>query len=148
LVIDGVTIPTATLHPMGVMRVKLGELAPVGVGPKGNRMIRNVLSIELKSEKLNATLANVGAADWLNVNDDVAALDVRLTLKTDDGEFIHVEYQGRSDPTTGLIATAPTFQTGSEKYKWLNKVQAVAAGNVNVVTGDLVYHLYEVKVTI
>ena len=64
-------------------------------------MIRNVLSIELKSEKLNATLANVGAADWLNVNDDVSALDVRLTLKTDDGEFIHVEYQGRSDPTTG-----------------------------------------------
>ncbi|NDE70243.1 MAG: DUF3237 domain-containing protein, partial [Actinobacteria bacterium] len=30
------------MHPMGVMRVKLGELAPVGVGPKGNRMIRNV----------------------------------------------------------------------------------------------------------
>ena len=109
---------------MGVMRVKLGELAPVGVGPKGNRMIRNVLSIELKSEKLNATLANVGAADWLSVNDDVSALDVRLTLKTVDGEFIHVEYQGRSDPTTGLIATAPTFQTGSEKYKLLNKVQA------------------------
>jgi Protein of unknown function (DUF3237) len=73
LVIDGVTIPTATLHPMGVMRVKLGELADVGVGPKGNRMIRNVLSIELKSEKLNATLANVGSADWLNVNEDVSA---------------------------------------------------------------------------
>jgi hypothetical protein len=30
----------------------------------------------------------------------------------------------------------------------LNKVQAVAAGNVNVATGDLVYHLYEVKVTV
>ena len=34
LKIDGVTIPTATLHPLGVMRVKLGELAPVGVGAR------------------------------------------------------------------------------------------------------------------
>lgn len=42
----------------------------------------------------------------------------------------------------GLIAVAPTFQTGSEKYAWLNGVQAIAAGNVNLETGDLVYHLY------
>ena len=48
----------------------------------------------------------------------------------------------------GLIATAPTFQTGSEKYAWLNSVQAVAAGNVNLETGELIYHLYEVKVGI
>jgi hypothetical protein len=49
---------------------------------------------------------------------------------------------------TGLIATAPTFQTGSDKYSWLNSVQAIAAGNVNLETGELVYNLYEVKVTV
>ncbi len=48
----------------------------------------------------------------------------------------------------GLIAAAPTFQTGSEKYGWLNSVQAVVAGNVNLETGDLVYHLYEVVVSL
>jgi hypothetical protein len=75
-------------------------------------------------------------------------LDVRFTLKTDDDAFIYVEYQGRGDMATGLIATAPTFQTGSDKYSWLNSVQAIAAGNVNLETGELVYNLYEVKVTV
>jgi len=68
--------------------------------------------------------------------------------QTDDGEFIYVEYTGRGDGATGLIAASPTFQTGSEKYKWLNRVQAVSAGNVNLGTGELVYQLYEVKVTL
>ncbi len=48
----------------------------------------------------------------------------------------------------GLIAAAPTIQTGSEKYAWLNSVQAVTARNVNLETGELVYHLYEVKVSL
>ena len=30
----------------------------------------------------------------------------------------------------------------------LNSVQAVAAGNVNLDTGELMYHLYEVKVAV
>ena len=69
-------------------------------------------------------------------------------VKTDDGAFIYIEYQGRGEMATGTLAVAPTFQTGSEKYKWLNRVQAVSAGNVNLKTGDLVYQLYEVKVSI
>ena len=48
----------------------------------------------------------------------------------------------------GLKATAPTFKTGSEKYAQLNSVQAVAAGNVNLETGGLVYHSYDVKVSL
>ena len=72
---------------------------------------------------------------------------MRFTLKTDDGAFIFVEYQGRGDMTTGLIATAPTFQTGDERYAWLNSVQAVAAGQLNGETGELVYELYEVQVS-
>ena len=73
---------------------------------------------------------------------------MRFTLKTDDGAFIYVEYQGRGDMATGLIATAPTFQTGSDKYSWLNGIQAIAAGNVNLETGRLVYNLYKVNVTV
>ena len=62
-------------------------------------------------------------------------------------EYIYVEYAGRGDLTNGTIAAAPTFQTGSEKYSWLNGVQAVIAGQVNLETGKLVYRLYEVKIT-
>jgi len=48
----------------------------------------------------------------------------------------------------GLIAAALTFQTGSAKYARLNSVQAVVAGHVNFETGELVYYLYEVVVSL
>ena len=72
---------------------------------------------------------------------------MRLTLKTDDGAFIYMEYSGWVNVATGLTATAPTFQTSHEKHKWLNSVQAVSAGQINFDTKQLAYRLYEVEVT-
>ena len=146
---DGKQVPQATLEPMGVLHVQLGDMVEVGGGPKGPRVIVDVVSIDLQSDKITASLATNDAADWLTIADDgkLGCLDVRFTLKTNDGAFIFVEYQGRGDMEAGLIAAAPTFQTGSEKYAWLNNIQAILAGNVNLETGALVYNLYEVKVT-
>ena len=146
---DGRQVPQATLEPMGVLHVQLGDMVEVGGGPKGPRVVVDVVSIDLQSDKITASLATNDAADWLTIADDgkLGCLDVRFTLKTNDGAFIFVEYQGRGDMEAGLIAAAPTFQTGSEKYAWLNNIQAISAGNVNLETGELVYNLYEVKVT-
>ena len=115
---DGTTVPQATLEPMGILHVQLGDMIEVGGGPKGPRVIVDVVSVDLQSDKIKASLATNDAADWLTVADDgkIGCLDVRFTLKTDDDAFIYVEYQGRGDMATGLIATAPTFQTGSDKY--------------------------------
>ena len=147
---DGKTIPKATLSLVGTIKVQLGDMVEVGGGPKGTRIVVDVVSAEMNSDKIKASLATNDAADWLTASADgsTGCLDVRLTLKTDDGQFVYVEYQGRADMGKGLIATAPTFQTGSEKYAWLNSVQAVAAGNVNLDTGELMYHLYEVKISV
>ena len=147
---DGKTVPIATLESVGTIQVQLGDMIEVGGGPKGTRGVADVVSAEVNSDKIKASLATNDAADWLTISADgsTGCLDVRLTLKTDDGEFVYVEYQGRANMAEGLIATAPTFQTGSEKYAWLNSVQAVAAGNVNLETGELVYHLYDVKVAL
>ena len=146
---DGKQVPQATLEPMGVLHVQLGDMVEVGGGPKGPRVVVDVVSIDLQSDKITASLATNDAADWLTIADDgkLGCLDVRFTLKTNDGAFIFVEYQGRGDMEAGLIAAAPTFQTGSEKYAWLNNIQAILAGNVNLETGALVYNLYKVKVT-
>ena len=46
----------------------------------------------------------------------------------------------------GLIVTAPTFQTGDERYAWLNRIQAVGAGALDE-DGILTYSLYEVAVS-
>jgi hypothetical protein len=142
-------MPTAELVELGIINVKLGDFLEVGEGPKGTRLVVEVREVSLESERVNASLAIRDAADWGTVSDNgkLMSLDVRFTLKTDDGEFIYVEYGGRGNLETGLLGTAPTFQTGSEKYSWLNSIQGVAAGQVNLETGELVYRLYELKVT-
>lgn len=135
------------LHPLGVMKAQLGKPITVGGGPKGSRLVIDVPSVELEGDRIRATLATNDAADWATFSEDgkLAALDVRMTLETDDGAFIYVEYSGRMDVATGLISVAPTFQTGSPKYDWLNGVQAVAAGAVDTDSGLLIYNIYEAR---
>ena len=141
--------PVATLVPMGTITAQLGDQIELGSGPKGVRLIRDVVSVEVDCDRVKASLATNDAADWLTVSDNgtLGCLDVRFTLKTEDGAYIYVEYSGRAEMETGQIATAPTFQTSHEKYLWLNRVQAVAAGIVDG-TGLLTYSLYEVRVSV
>ena len=136
------------LKPLGTMDIQLGDTIDVGEGPKGARLVADVLTVKLTGERISAELATNDAADWLTVSDNgkLGSLDVRLTLKTDDGAFIYVEYSGRMDMEAGIIAVAPTFQTGAPQYSWLNRIQAVAAGSVNLETGILTYSLYEAVV--
>ena len=116
--------PVATLVPMGTITAQLGDQIELGSGPKGVRLISDVVSVEVDSDRVKASLATNDAADWLTVSDNgtLGCLDVRFTLKTDDGAYIYVEYSGRAEMETGQIATAPTFQTSHEKYLWLNRV--------------------------
>ena len=121
---------TAELISMGTITVQLGERIDVGKGPKGTRLVVDVASVEVESDRVRASLAATDAADWLTLSEDgsIGCVDVRFTLKTDDGAYIYVEYAGRADMANGLIATAPTFQTSDERYAWLNKIQAIGAG--------------------
>jgi hypothetical protein len=139
---------TAELVSMGTITVQLGQRIEVGSGPKGTRLVVDVESIEVESDRVKASLAATDAADWLTMSEDgsIGCVDVRFTLKTDDGAYIYVEYAGRADMANGLIATAPTFQTGDERYAWLNKIQAVGAGALEG-NGRLIYSLYEVVLT-
>jgi len=72
-----------------------------------------------------------------------------MTLRTDDGATIFVQYQGRVDLSQGFqfpltACVAPRFETGDERNAWLNRVQAVGKGTVNE---DLSvdYEWYEVR---
>jgi len=104
------------------------------------------------------------AADWLRVMPSgVFRLDVRGTIQTDDGALIYVSYGGaiqcnkeqadRLNAGQQLKAddcyfiTAPTFQTKSDKYAWLNAVQTVGKMvSVKVGEGSHVrYDIFAVK---
>ena len=96
--------------------------------------------------KINGKFIAPGA-DWLRIMPSGNfRLDVRGLIKTDDDAYIYVEYSGRADMESNLIAAAPTFQTGSKKYDWLNKIQVVAAGEIDT-KAALTYTLYEVIVS-
>ncbi len=82
-------------------------------------------------------------ADWLRaMPSGVLRLDVRGLIQTDDGAHIFVSYNGvikhseesaerlnngevMTEKDIPYFVTAPTFQTSSEKYGWLNEVQTV-----------------------
>ena len=140
---------SAELKLMGTITAQLGQRIEVGDGPKRSRLLVDVNSVEVEGERIRASLAANDAADWLTMATDgsVGAVDVRFTLKTDDGAFIYVEYGGRADLENGLTATAPTFQTSDQRYKWLNHIQAVGAGALGE-DGVLTYTLYEVVLTL
>ena len=70
-------------------------------------------------------------------------LDVRQTLRTDDGALVYVTYQGRCDRGRGTYTVAPTFETDDERYAWLNSVQAIGQGRSE--GDDIVYAMFEVR---
>ena len=70
--------------------------------------VAEVTDVTLVGDRVNATLVSPAAADWLTMGPDrsYGTLDVRVTLRTDDGEIVHVEYSGRIDLTTGKAVSA------------------------------------------
>jgi hypothetical protein len=114
--------------------------------PAGNRMIFEVESAAISGERFTAKLKGQAAADWLTVGPDgTGTLDVRMLFETDDGALVFMQYRGRVDvsKTTGPVYTAPLFETGDERYAWMNRIQAVGRGSLE---GDtLVYEICEVR---
>ena len=133
----------ALVH-FATMTIKLGESFVIKGGPVGTRIVAEVDTIEVSGESLTASMVGKSAADWLTVGPDgsYGTLDVRATLKTDDDELIYVEYSGRIDLTNGSVVSAPLFQTGAEKYDWLNRMQAIGIGQNS--PEQLVYEMYSV----
>lgn len=124
------------LAELCTMVVELMPTLAVGTGPAGDRSVGGISAVTVTGERLNATLASPAAADWLVRTGAVGIVDVRLTLRTDDGALIYMTYGGRldlSNPAGGLFArVAPVFETGDPRYAWLNAVQAVGKGKLTL----------------
>lgn len=137
-----------TLIPLATATLELETPVYIPNTPRGTRVIVDVLASHWEGERLNAKLKGRAAADWALIGaDGTLSIDVRLTLETDDGAIIFVSYEGRAQMTqtgaTPLIAT-PRFETGDERYKWLNSVQAIGKGSRDE-QGRLIYEIYEAQ---
>lgn len=120
----------------------------VGDTPAGRRMIVGVRDARWEGERFTASQRGESAADWLVIAPDgTATPDVRLTLRTDDGAFVFVEYHGKADwsagPGTAPVYTAVTFEVEDERYAWMNKVQFVGKGGLS--NGAVRYEIFELR---
>jgi hypothetical protein len=137
------------LVPLCTIRLQAKPPAEVGAGPAGTRVIFDVASVEVTGDRLRGQMEGI-TGDWVLIGPEgTGTLDVRETLRTDDGAVIFVQYQGRADLSQGLqpgliVYVAPRFETGDERYAWLNRIQAVGKGTINA---DLSvdYEWYEVR---
>lgn len=128
----------------------------VGSGPFGDRVIVSVTGGTFAGPKLRGTLMPTGG-DWVLSKDGVVRLDVRITLVTDDGATIYVQYHGVKRPEEGKPApapgaethygdeyfmTSPRFETGDPRYAWLNGLVTVGEGRMT--PGGVAYRVYAV----
>lgn len=128
------------------------SLAPPMVLPAtavGTRIIGEVKEAEITGDRIKAHLKGAAAADWLVMGPDgtLGTIDVRITWETDDGAVIFVQYNGRLDMTASppVAYVAPRFDTGDERYSWLNRIQAVGKGVFDATMTTLTYEMFEVR---
>jgi hypothetical protein len=143
------------------MRLTADLAAPqeIGVTPLGNRRIYYVTRGTFTGPRLRGEVLP-GGGDWvLTDQDGVSRLDVRITLRCDDGSLIFVSYRGIVDiapdvrariakgedvsPDLYYYRISPVFETGSAKLAWLNRMIAIGVGK-KTATG-VVYDIFTVK---
>lgn len=125
--------------------------ADLGVTPTGRRLMVTIREAVWKGDRLNARLKEgTIAGDWMVIGQDGTTLtDIRLTLETDDGALIYVEYKGLRNLALALegidtpVYIAPRFETSDQRYSWLNKIQAIGKGVAN--GESRIYEIYEVR---
>jgi hypothetical protein len=127
------------------MTANLGGASVIQNGPQGSRVIVAVSGGSFEGPKLKGTIVDNSGGDWVTRRaDGTLRLDVRITLQTEDGAAIYMAYNGIGKPQDSgggnVLRTAPLFETGDDRYAWLNSVQAVATGMSG--QGTVTYDVY------
>jgi hypothetical protein len=124
------------LVPLCTLRLQTRPPIAIGTGPAGTRLVSEVANGEVLGDRLRGQMEGI-AGDWLLIGPEgTGTIDVRGTLRTNDGASIFVQYNGRLDGSRGwqfpmTVYVAPRFETGDERYAWLNRIQAVGKGTIN-----------------
>ncbi len=137
---------TLELVSLGRMVAGLREPFVLPRTPGGTRLIFEVTDGHIEGERLRGRMVGNSAADWLTVGPEgTGSLDVRALLETHDGALVFIHYTGRIDMSLigAPVYASPRFDTGDERYLWLNRIQAVGKGAFDGTT--LIYDLFELR---
>lgn len=136
----------------------LGDPQAIGDTPYGVRVIFPITGGTVQGPRINGEALPFGA-DWIMLRKDgVGELDVRATIRTEDGALIYVAYRGllkvapevmarvrageEVDPGEYYFRTTPVFETGAPQYAWLNQIVAVGVGMTR--PGQVRYKVYQI----
>jgi len=128
------------------LRVTVATPQVIGSVPLGTRRTAPLSGGVFEGPRLRGSVLAAASADWLLQRPDgVLELDLRATLKTDDGALIVMRSFGlRHGPTEVIAAlgrgepvdpgryyfrTTPRFDTGDARYAFLNRIVTVASGD-------------------
>ena len=126
------------------LSAELDDAQVLGDVPLGTRRIMYMKRGAFAGPRLKGEVLP-GGGDWVLLRADGAAeLDIRLTLRTDDGNLIYTTCGGIFDVTPELrrrilegedidpseyyFRTTLAFETGAGSYRWLNRLVAVGVG--------------------
>jgi len=138
--------PEPKLDHLYDMHVDLEPPQVVGPTPQGMRQIFIVKGGTIDGPKLKGELLP-GGGDWALLRSDGAVqLDVRATMRTEDGALIYGYYSGLIIASMAIYGrilggedvplseyyfyTNPMFQTSAPQYEWLNKIVGIGRGKV------------------
>ncbi len=153
-------MPELEFEKLFYLEADCAEIIPVGDVGTADLNIYPIIGGYFEGEKMNGEVVNLGA-DWNYMDKDgVDVMDTRYLLKTDDGAYISLSTNGRYlntkeqdealdrgefiDPNKYYFRQHLFFQTGAEKYKWLNGVIAFAVMGIKP-TGEICYNAYMVR---
>jgi hypothetical protein len=128
------------------LRVTVAAPQNIGAVPNGTRRTAPLSGGSFEGPRFRGTVLPGGSADWLLLRaDGVLELDLRATLRTDDGALVSMRSFGLRhgppeviaavargeavDPATYYFRTTPRFETAHPAYAFLNRLVAVASGD-------------------
>lgn len=150
---------TLRSRPLMVLTALLDPPQALGDTPEGARKIVPVRGGMVEGDRIRGEILPGAAGDWARTRaDGVLELDVRLTIRTEDGALVLMRYSGLRhgppevmaalargeavDPSAIYFRTAPRFETGDPRYLWLNRILAIGIGER--LAGGPRYHVHEI----
>jgi hypothetical protein len=128
------------------LHLDVGPATFISGAPGGTRVVAAIVGGTFEGPRLKGTVGPGPAGDWVTVRADGSmALDVRVLLTTEDGATILCTYVGLMRNVDGVMQArgAPLFETGDERYAWLNGVVGVGIGRAGADGVD--YEVYALQ---
>ncbi len=127
------------------VKIPQGKHHVIGQGPLGYRRFTYPRAgAWVEGPALKGTVLAGGGDPFLMRSDGVVEIDARITLESEDGDLIMMNYRGvfryrdRSGKEGKWVDPGPEedtyfyvsvlFETASERYRWLNGILGVARG--------------------